>query len=170
MLQSYLMLSLEVLYKDWFQRLPKLNPNQDHGCLLCHNLCVCRVLDFEFNLKSFKRLNMGMWLLRVSTSVITWPKRPEQFTLSSVVWVLGSKEFSGVNIIKQYFCGYFDISTNSTRLGYLTSQCILTWDKNIMLNWLDLPSWRLLQRPIKAARLGGCSATRFWDCHTKKEN
>ena len=50
-LQSYLMLSLEVFDKDWIQRLP----NQDHR----RPLCMCSVLDFESNLKTFKYFTMG---------------------------------------------------------------------------------------------------------------
>ena len=46
------------------------------------------VLDFKFNLKSF---NVLTWVpLGASTTVITWPKRPELATKSSVVLVFGA--------------------------------------------------------------------------------
>ena len=51
LLQSYHILSLGVFNEDWIQRLP----GQDHR----RPLCVCSVLDFDFNIKS---LNVLPWV------------------------------------------------------------------------------------------------------------
>ena len=75
MLQYHLILSLEVFCEYWIQRLT----NQDHRHLL-----YVRVFDFQFNLKTFKRFNMGTLPFGPATAVINWPKRPGRATLSSV--------------------------------------------------------------------------------------
>ena len=131
MLQSYIILLLKLLHKDWIQRLQ----NQDHHSSLCVQCLRFRIQSYNFH------WNVLSWVcdcLECSRTLITWPK--SQDSLQWLYTELSSKGSVQSSHARPLYAASMPLYTAHMQSPWCCTMCTLPTHSSTQLHHARLKS------------------------------